>query len=99
MALHNEIEFENEICEHLGSNGWLYEADDASKFVRGLALFPEDVVAWVKETQPDAWDGFYDNHEVERVVAVELDPNAKQKQLEAAINPVEAHPAGPSKAL
>lgn len=32
--------------------------------------------------------GFYDDPEIERVVAVELDPNAKQKQLEAAIAPV-----------
>lgn len=32
--------------------------------------------------------GFYDGPEIERVVAVELNPNAKQKQLEAAIVPV-----------
>jgi hypothetical protein len=23
MALHNEIEFEKEVCEYLGSHGWL----------------------------------------------------------------------------
>jgi len=32
--------------------------------------------------------GFYDEPEIERVAAVEIDPNAKQKQLEAAIAPV-----------
>ncbi len=32
--------------------------------------------------------GFYDEPEIERVVAVELDPNAMQKQLDAAIAPV-----------
>ncbi|MGE0621117.1 MAG: type I restriction endonuclease subunit R [Pseudomonadales bacterium] len=32
--------------------------------------------------------GFYDEFEIERVVAVELDPNAKQRQLDAAIGPV-----------
>ena len=32
--------------------------------------------------------GYYDTPEVERVVAVELNPNAKQSQLEAAITPV-----------
>ncbi len=32
--------------------------------------------------------GFYDEPEIERVVAIELDPKAKQKQLEAAIAPV-----------
>lgn len=32
--------------------------------------------------------GFYDEPEVDRVVAIELNPNSKQKQLEAAITPV-----------
>lgn len=32
--------------------------------------------------------GYYDEPEIDRVVAIELDPNAKQKQLEAAIAPV-----------
>ncbi len=26
MSLHNEIEFENEICEHLAANGWFRRA-------------------------------------------------------------------------
>ena len=38
-------------------------------------------------TKLDAY-GFYDEPEIDRVVAVELDPNAQQKQLEAAIAPV-----------
>jgi type I restriction enzyme R subunit len=32
--------------------------------------------------------GYYDEHEIDRVVNVVLDPNSKQKQLEAAITPV-----------
>ena len=32
--------------------------------------------------------GHYDDHEIERVVAVELDPKATQKQLSAAVEPV-----------
>jgi len=32
--------------------------------------------------------GYYDEHEIERVVKVVLDPSPKQKQLEAAITPV-----------
>ena len=32
--------------------------------------------------------GYYDEHEVERVVAVELNPKAKQSQLQKAIEPV-----------
>ena len=62
MALHNEIEFENEICEHLAANGWLYAEKDAAAYDRELALFPADVLAWVQETQPKAWETLVKNH-------------------------------------
>lgn len=51
MALHNEIEFENELCEHLAENGWLYSKDD-SGYDRERALFPEDLFGWLEDTQP-----------------------------------------------
>ena len=62
MSLHTEINFETEICEHLAANGWLYCDKDAAGFVRGLCLFPEDVLAWVQTTQPDAWATLTKNH-------------------------------------
>jgi len=62
VSLHTEINFETEICEHLAANGWLYSEKEAAGFVRGLCLFPEDVLAWVKATQPDAWDALTKNH-------------------------------------
>ncbi|MBC8288997.1 MAG: type I restriction endonuclease subunit R, partial [Planctomycetes bacterium] len=62
MALHNEIKFEDEICEHLAAHGWLYAEDDAADYDRELALFPGDVLAWVQETQPDLWDGLSRSH-------------------------------------
>ncbi len=61
MSLHNEIEFENEICEHLAANDWLYSANDDG-YDRARALFPEDVLAWVQETQPKAWEAIVKNH-------------------------------------
>lgn len=61
MGLHNEIEFENEICEHLAANGWLYSPNDDG-YDRERALFPEDVLAWVQETQPNAWELIVKNH-------------------------------------
>ena len=54
MAQHNEIEFENEICEHLAAHGWLYSTNDAG-YDRERALFPEDVFGWLEDTQPDSW--------------------------------------------
>ena len=62
MGLHNENEFENEVCEHLRANGWLYAKTDAAVYDRELALFPADVLTWVQETQPDAWDALTKNH-------------------------------------
>ena len=59
--LHKEINFEVEICEHLAANGWLYSPKDEG-YDRDRALFPEDVVAWVQETQPKEWEALVKNH-------------------------------------
>ncbi len=62
MALHKEIEFENDICNHLAANGWLYGEGDAKGYDTPRALFPADVVAWVQESQPDAWAAIVKAH-------------------------------------
>ena len=68
--LHTEVVFEDEVCEALKANGWLFDgplpydkghAYDAG-YDKRVALFPEDAIAWVKETQPDTWDKFAKNH-------------------------------------
>ncbi|MDP1915737.1 MAG: type I restriction endonuclease [Myxococcales bacterium] len=62
MTLHKEINFEDEVCEHLAANGWLYAKDDARTYDRARALFPADVVAWVQAVQPKGWDALIKNH-------------------------------------
>jgi len=66
LALHNEIEFENDICEHLAAHGWLYAAPgnegDAKGYDTARALFPPDVLTWVQSTQPQAWATLQKNH-------------------------------------
>lgn len=62
MALHNEVEFENEICEHLAENGWLYAEGDYAQYDREQALFPADLIEWVKVSQPEAWETLERNH-------------------------------------
>ncbi|MGE5502207.1 MAG: type I restriction endonuclease subunit R, partial [Ignavibacteriales bacterium] len=62
MSLHKEIEFENDICAHLGASGWLYAEGDAAHYDRARALFPADVLAWVQTTQPQAWEALTKNH-------------------------------------
>jgi type I restriction enzyme R subunit len=62
MSLHKENSFEIEICEDLAKHGWLYTEGDAADYDRARALFPADVLAWVKETQPKAWETLVKNH-------------------------------------
>ena len=61
MAIHNEIQFENDICDHLAANGWLYSPDDTG-YDKGLTLYPEDAIGWICDTQPDAWDRMQTHH-------------------------------------
>ncbi|MDY0828458.1 DEAD/DEAH box helicase family protein [Microbacterium sp. BG28] len=48
---HLESVLENEIAEHLAANGWLYSPTDAG-YDRELALFREDVLGWLEDSQP-----------------------------------------------
>jgi len=56
MSLHKEIAFESEICAHLAADGWLHAEGDAAHYDRARALYPPDLLAWVQETQPKAWE-------------------------------------------
>jgi len=62
MSIHKEIRFEIEICQHLAEHGWLYAEGDAAGYDRARALLPADVLAWVQETQPKAWETLTKNH-------------------------------------
>ena len=62
MSLHKEISFEDEICAHLATHGWLFGPGDAATYDRARALFPTDVLAWVQATQPKAWETLTKNH-------------------------------------
>jgi type I restriction enzyme, R subunit len=58
--VHTERIFEDELCEHLDANGWSVRTHlkDATSYDRQLALFPEDLLAFVQETQPTEWAKF-----------------------------------------
>ena len=41
MSLHTEIKFEDEICDHLSANGWLYADNEWPATIAGsLGLLP-----------------------------------------------------------
>lgn len=49
-----EQQFQNDILEQMQSHGWLL--GQSNKYNRELALYPEDVIAFVKASQPNQWD-------------------------------------------
>lgn len=50
MTTHRERTFEDEVVAHLTAHGWLEGRSDG--YDRELALYPEDVLGWLEETQP-----------------------------------------------
>jgi type I restriction enzyme, R subunit len=62
MSVHTEIHLETEICTHLAALGWLYAAGDAARYDRARALYSDDVLAWVQESQSAAWERMVKNH-------------------------------------
>lgn len=86
MSLHKEISFELEICQHLAAHGWLYAEGDAAGYDRARALFPADLLAWVR-TQLDQ-RGTLDvlRHGVE-LLGLKTPPSLAQFKPALAINP------------
>ena len=84
----NELPFQNDMIAHLLANGWLLGKPE--NYNRELALYPEDLMGFVQETQEAQWQKFctlYPNNTEEKFlerVATQLnkaDPNAANKEL------------------
>ncbi|MEG7524469.1 MAG: DEAD/DEAH box helicase family protein [Chromatiales bacterium] len=55
---HLEVHFEDHIFHYLTESlpeGERWLAGDATNYDRERALYPEDVIGWLQESQPDAW--------------------------------------------
>jgi type I restriction enzyme R subunit len=52
MDLHKEIAFETDIANYLHAHDWRYSQTDAG-YDRERALFPEDILGWLADTQPE----------------------------------------------
>jgi len=59
-SVHTERVFEDELCEHLAGHGWSVRTHlrDATTYSRELALYPDDLLAFVQATQPAEWAKF-----------------------------------------
>lgn len=92
-TIHQEVVFEDEICKHLKTHGWLFDGplpcvkshvyDDV--YDKRQALVPQDAIDWVRRTQPDSWIKFTAHHKNEeeakrefvRILTTELDRERK----------------------
>src|SRR3954470_15515971 len=52
MGDHNEHVFEDELCQALVRDGWLYSPTDDG-YDAERSLFPADIFRWLQDTQPD----------------------------------------------
>jgi type I restriction enzyme, R subunit len=51
---HKENVFETEIVGYLASHGWVEGTSQG--YDKDLALYPEDLLTYIKSTQPDAYE-------------------------------------------
>ncbi len=88
MTKANEITFQTDMLNHLLANGWLLGKPE--NYNRELALYAEDVIGFVKDTQDEQWQKFcalYPNDTeqkfIERVAAQlgKADHNAANKEM------------------
>ena len=49
-----QMQFQIEIVQHLTSNKWI--EGDASGYDRELALYPQDLISYIRTTQPQAYE-------------------------------------------
>ena len=79
--VHTERVFEDELTSHLAKNSWSVRTHlkDATGYSREYAIFPDDLIAFVQETQSEEWAKFrkWHNGDAEKMfvkrVAEQLD--------------------------
>jgi len=88
MGKENELTFQNDMIQQLVANGWLL--GNSENYNHELALYEEDLLAFVKDTQDTQWQKFsklYPNDPEQKFlerVADQLnkaDPNAANKDM------------------
>lgn len=60
-AAHQEKPFQREIAEYLEGHGW-YHSPNSCGYDKERALFPEDVLGWLQDTQPEQYARIVPEH-------------------------------------
>ncbi|MEO8325390.1 MAG: DEAD/DEAH box helicase family protein [Nitrospirota bacterium] len=88
MGKANELTFQNDLIRQMVANGWLLGKPE--NYNRELALYEEDVLGFVKDTQDEQWKKFcalYPNNPEQKFLARvasqlnKADPNAANKEM------------------
>jgi len=83
-----ERAFQDEIIAHLTAHGWLLGSP--ADYDRERAIYPEDVIGYFKDTQPEAWKRICANHPQDPEAALlrkvteqleKVDPNASTAEM------------------
>ena len=61
MSKHKEITFETEIVKYLTQHDWI--EGTSSGYDQALALYPEDLITYIKSTQPKEYEKFQKRHQ------------------------------------
>lgn len=69
-----EQQFQNDILEQMQAHGWLL--GESNKYNKALALYTDDVLSFVKASQPEQWDKL-----AQHFPATERNPNATADAL------------------
>jgi type I restriction enzyme R subunit len=78
VSLHQEISFEDEVCDYLSDYGWLCTQDVAAQYDRARALFPPDLFAWIQTAQPQLWEALENREGKAALESTVLDRVRKQ---------------------
>ncbi len=68
MSKHKEIIFESEIVDYLTKHDWLEGTSEG--YDKALALYPEDLITYVKTTQPKEYEKFEKRHQSNTDIAL-----------------------------
>lgn len=68
MSKHKEITFETEIVDYLTQHEWIEGASEG--YDKALSLYPEDLITYIKTTQPKEYEKFEKRHQSNTEVAL-----------------------------
>ena len=83
MSKPGERTFQNDMIEALISNGWLL--GESKNYNRQLALYEEDLLGFVKESQPKEWQKYEKTYGDKAKSAIELMQERRTALISAAV--------------